>query len=294
MKTEEGKRIKSLPKPNAKDHVEKAEEAKVELSSIKKQLRSIISMQTQRLETALSLNRYWSQHTWKSLFVENPIMQQFAISLIWGEYKEGKLVAMFRYMEDGTFNTIDEEEHELTPDTVIGLIHPLELSEEERELWKEQLEDYEVIQPFPQIVREVFLVAEDEKVTVERFGGIQINGRSLFGKITKYGWNRGSVEDAGVYYSFYKEDTRAGLGAELAFEGAPVGYEEEDDVCLFEIQFYKAGTVSRGSYSYDEVDDARRIVPKQVPERFFSEILYDIKRTTESNLGHDENWRSKR
>lgn len=97
-------------------------------------------------------------------------MQQFAISLIWGEYKEGKLVAMFRYMEDGTFNTIDEEEHELTPDTVIGLIHPLELSEEERELWKEQLEDYEVIQPFPQIVREVFLVAEDEKVTVERFG----------------------------------------------------------------------------------------------------------------------------
>ena len=46
LKTEEGKRIKALPKPNAKDHVEKAEEAKVELSSIKKQLRSIISMQT--------------------------------------------------------------------------------------------------------------------------------------------------------------------------------------------------------------------------------------------------------
>ncbi|PHB15863.1 DUF4132 domain-containing protein [Bacillus pseudomycoides] len=294
LKTEEGKRIKSLPKPNAKDHAEKAEEAKAELSSIKKQLRSIISMQTQRLEMALSLNRYWSQHTWKSLFVENPIMQQFAISLIWGEYKEGKLLAMFRYMEDGTFNTIDEEEHELTQDTVIGLIHPLELSEEERELWKEQLEDYEVIQPFPQIAREVFLAAENEGVTVERFAGIQINGRSLFGKVTKYGWNRGSVEDAGVYYSFYKEDTRTGLGAELAFEGAPVGYEEEDDVCLFEIQFYKAGTVSRGSYSYDEVDDARRIVPKQVPERFFSEILYDIKRTTESNLGRDENWRSKR
>lgn len=75
-----------------------------------------------------------------------------------------------------------------------------------------------------------------------------------------------------MYYSFYKEDTRAGLGAELAFEGAPVGYEEEDDVCLFEIQFYKAGTVSRGSYSYDEVDDARRIVPKQVPERFLAKF----------------------
>ena len=165
-------------------------------------------MQTQRLETALSLNRYWSQNTWQSLFVENPIMQQFAISLIWGEYKEGKLLAMFRYMEDGTFNTIEEEEHELTPDTVIGLIHPLELSEEERELWKEQLDDYEVTQPFPQIDREVFQVEENEEVTVERFAGIEMNGRSLFGKMTKHGWSRGSVQDAGVYYTFYKEDTR--------------------------------------------------------------------------------------
>lgn len=294
LKTGEGKRMKSLPKPNAKDDAEKAEEAKAELSSIKKQLRTMITMQTQRLETALSLNRYWSQNTWQSLFVENPIMQQFAISLIWGEYKEGKLLAMFRYMEDGTFNTIEEEEHELTPDTVIGLIHPLELSEEERELWKEQLEDYEVTQPFPQIDREVFQVNDNEEVTVERFAGIQINGRSLFGKMTKYGWSRGSVQDAGVYYTFYKEDTRAGLGAELAFEGAPVGYEGEEDVCVFEIQFYKAGTVSRGSYDYDEIDHERRVLPKQVSERFFSEILYDIKRATESNLGRDENWRSKR
>ncbi|PGT17722.1 DUF4132 domain-containing protein [Bacillus cereus] len=294
LKTEEGKRLKSLPKPNAKDDAEKAERAKAELSSIKKQLRGMITMQTQRLETALSLNRYWSQNTWQSLFVENPIMQQFAISLIWGEYKEGKLLAMFRYMEDGTFNTIEEEEHELTPDTVIGLIHPLELSEEERELWKEQLDDYEVTQPFPQIDREVFQVEENEEVTVERFAGIEMNGRSLFGKMTKHGWSRGSVQDAGVYYTFYKEDTRAGLGAELAFEGAPVGYEGEEDVCVFEIQFYKAGTVSRGSYDYDEINHEKRVLPKQVSERFFSEILYDIKRATESNLGRDENWRSKR
>ena len=27
--------------------------------------------------------------------------------------------------------------------------------------------------------------------------------------------------------------------------------------------FYKAGTVKRGSYEYDEIDDERRIVPKR-------------------------------
>lgn len=293
LKTAEGKRIKSLPKPNAKDDLEKAELVKAELSAVKKQLRSMVSMQTQRLEMALSLHRYWSQVIWKSLFIENPIMQQFAISLIWGEYQEGKLLATFRYMEDGTFNTIEEEEHELTADTAIGLVHPLELSEEEREAWNQQLEDYEVVQPFPQIARNVFRAEENETMMVERFGGIQLNGRSLLGKMTKYGWSRGSVQDGGFYDTFYKEDSRTGLGAELSFEGAPIGYEE-DDVCLFDIQFYKAGTVKRGSYEYDEIDDARRIAPKRVPERFFSEILYDVSRAAEPSLGFDENWRSKR
>ena len=60
--------------------------------------------------------------------------------------------------------------------------------------------------------RPVFVVEENDKVTVERFGGILLNGRSLFGKMTKLGWIRGSVQDGGVYYTFYKEDTRTGLG----------------------------------------------------------------------------------
>ncbi|EEM28079.1 TPA: MolR family transcriptional regulator [Bacillus thuringiensis] len=82
--------------------------------------------------------------------------------------------------------------------------------------------------------------------------------------------------------------------AELSFSGAPIGYEDEEDVCVFDIQFYKAGTVNRGSYEYDEIDDERRIVPKEVDKRFFSEMLYDVQVATGANLGHNESWRSKR
>ncbi|WP_425266535.1 DUF4132 domain-containing protein [Bacillus proteolyticus] len=294
LETEEGKRMKSLPKPNAKDDVVKAEEAKKELSSLKKEFRSALSMQKQRLETALSLKRYWSYDTWKPVFLENPIMKQFAISLIWGEYTEGKLLKTFRYAEDDTFYSMIGENHELSSGTVIGLIHPLELSEAEKELWKGQLTIAGIVQPFVQIERPVFVVEENDEIAIERFGGILLNGRSLFGKMTKLGWTRGSVQDGGVYYTFYKEDTRTGLGAELSFSGAPIGYEGEEDVCVFEIQFYKADTVNRGSYEYDEIDDERRIVPKQVDKRFFSEVSYDVQLATESNLGHNESWRNKR
>ncbi|MBM6648003.1 MULTISPECIES: DUF4132 domain-containing protein [Bacillus] len=294
LETEEGNRMKSLPKPNAKDDVEKAEEAKKELSTLKKELRSALSMQKQRLEAALSRKRYWSYDSWKSVFLENLIMKQFATSLIWGEYTEGKLLKTFRYAEDDTFYSMIGENHELSSGTVIGFIHPLELSGAKKELWKEQLTNSKIVQPFLQIERPVFVVEENDEIAVERFGGILLNGRSLFGKMTKLGWTRGSVQDGGVYYTFYKEDTRTGVGAELSFSGAPIGYEGEEDVCVFEIQFYKAGTVNRGSYEYDEIDDERRIVPKRVDKRFFSEMLYDVQLATDSNLGHNESWRSGR
>ncbi|MGN5651415.1 DUF4132 domain-containing protein [Bacillus sp. Brlt_9] len=294
LETEEGSRVKSLPKPNAKDDIEKAELAKKELAALKKELRNALSIQKQRLEAALSLKRYWSYETWKLVFLENPIMKQFSTSLIWGEYAEGKLLKMFRNAEDGTFYSIIGEKHETSSGTVIGLIHPLELSGAEKGMWKEQLENSKIVQPFLQVERPVFVVEENDKVTVERFGGILLNGRSLFGKMTKLGWIRGSVQDGGVYYTFYKEDTRTGLGAQLSFSGAPIGYEDEEDVCVFEIQFYKAGTVNRGSYEYDEIDDERRIVPKQVDKRFFSERLYEVQLATDSNLGHNESWRNKR
>ncbi len=104
--------MKSLPKPNAKDDIEKAELAKKGLSTLKKELRSALSMQKQRLEAALSRKRYWSYDSWKSVFLENPIMKQFVNSLIWGEYTEGKLLKMFRYAEDGTFYSMIGENHE--------------------------------------------------------------------------------------------------------------------------------------------------------------------------------------
>lgn len=52
--------------------------------------------------------------------------------------------------------------------------------------------------------------------------------------------------------------------------------------------------MNRGSYEYDEIDDERRIVPKEVDKRFFSEMLYDVQVATDSNLGHNESWRSER
>lgn len=287
-----GKVIKTLPKSNKSDDELKAKEAANEFKILKKQMKTIVSAQSLRLEMALAVNRLWKKKDWEKLFVENPIMHNFSLGLVWGVYEDGELKDTFRYMEDGSFNTVDEEEYELLEDSLIGLVHPLEMETEILEGWKQQFEDYEIVQPFPQLQREVYSVTEEENdmKNIERFAGTKINGLSIVGKLTKMGWYRGSVQDAGCYYQFYKEDEKIGMGTELQFDYLGVGYEDEETT-IYELTFYKANTVERGSYVYDEVTDENTIVPVKVPKRFFSEILYDVDRALEAKTGFAANWK---
>ena len=220
---------------------------------MKKPRKTTVSSQKARLEYALSVKREWSVDAWKALFVKNPLMHQFAIGLVWGVYEGGKLVQSFRYMEDGSFNTQDEEEYELPKEARISLVHPMELSDEEKAAWKEQLADYEITQPIDQLDRAVYYMTEEEadKKGLERFGGYIINDLSLNGKLTGLGWYRGSVQDAGGFDTYYREDEEAGIGVELHFSGTYVGGLGED-VTIYDVRFYKAGTVARGSDVYDE------------------------------------------
>jgi hypothetical protein len=292
---ENEKKIKNLPAPGKKDDTVKAQAALEEFKLMKKQMKTTVSNQKLRLEAALSVERKWDTASWKGLFVKNPIMHQFAIGLIWGFYEEGVLKDTFRYMEDGSFNTEDEEEYELQEAGFIGLIHPIELSEESLTMWEEQLADYEIVQPIEQLKRKIYPITEAEKEQkyLERFGGRILNGLSLSGKLLDMGWYRGSVQDAGGFYTFYREDIALDLGVELHFSGSFVGYDSED-ITMYEARFYKAGTIKRGSYIYDEVKDEAAILLSKVPARYFSEIIYQLEKATASSKEINENWRDKR
>lgn len=292
---EDGKVLKNLPSIGKNDDEELASKARQEFKMLKKQLKTLVNTQTQRLDNVFSINRKWTIEKWTKLFVDNYIMHRFAEGLIWGIYEGDKLIQSFRYMEDGTFNTVDEEEYSLGKDEKIGLVHPLELSKEGLQKWKEQLEDYEIIQPVEQVQRKIFTLTEEEKdmSAIERFGGIKLEDSSLLRQMLKLGWYKGSIVDGGGFSEFYKEDLRSSVAAELHFSGMYVsgGYE---DVTVEEIIFYKTGTVCRGSYIYDFISKENLIKPSELPARFLSEILYDVYRATESNLGFDEKWKKRK
>ncbi len=272
------KKLKNLPKPGAKDDAEIAEASSKAFKEMKKQMKTVIAAQKQRLEYVLMCHRTWTAQGWQELFVKNPVMHCFAIGLIWGTYDEnGNLLDTFRYMEDGTFNTADEDEYELPEQAVIGLVHPIELTEDVLSAWMEQLADYEITQPFAQLARPVHRLEESERSAVEVtcFAGMTMTNVALLGRMTKFGWDKGTPQDAGFFYEFTRSDAvrrekdetgnmrNVGHGAELIFSGMCAAYYETDDVTIEKVQFFRLG-------------DAKPIALGEVNARYFSEIMMQL------------------
>lgn len=281
---ETGKRLKNMPAPGVRDRAETAAGAYEDFKEMKKQLKTIAVGQRRRMERALATERLWSACAWRQLFVCNPVMHRFAMGLIWGVYEEHRLARSFRYMEDGSFNTEREEEYVLPEQGQIGLVHPLELSGESLEAWKSQLEDYEITQPIEQLSRTVYSLTSEEQegTSLERFAGRVLNDLSLGSRLTALGWQRGPVGGGGRYFTYYREEPLPGLGAELHFSGSIVGNGAAggQDVTVGDVRFYRVGTVDRGPDSYDQAAGGRQLSLKNIPRRFFSEIVRQIDRAT--------------
>ncbi len=82
-------------------------------------------------------------------------------------------------------------------DAVIGVVHPLTLGDA-LPVWAEVFADYEILQPFPQVGREIFRLGEAEATAVEftRFKDVKLPTGRLLG-LEKHGWRRGDPQDGG-------------------------------------------------------------------------------------------------
>ncbi|MFB4314258.1 DUF4132 domain-containing protein [Actinomadura sp. 21ATH] len=203
---EDGKRRKALPKPGAKDDPELAPAAYQRFADLKKDVRAVAADQVRRLETAMVGRRRWTPGEFRSLFVDHPLIWHVARRLVWiaEEGGDGGTVTAFRVAEDRTFAGADDDEVALPEDrgdTRIGIAHPLDLAGlgEGAAAWSEVLADYEILQPFPQLGREVHTLTAEERAAgrLERFEQITVPVHSVLGLVRR-GWERGTPLDAGA------------------------------------------------------------------------------------------------
>lgn len=266
---EKQKIIKSLPAPNSKDDKVEADRAKKECTTLKKEIKTLIQNQKIRLQKVLLNGRKWTYNNFKTVFVENPIMNIFALKLIWGAYDENNnLIQSFRYMEDGTFNTVDEEEYSLPENSLITLVHPSELDADTIEKWKTQLSDYEISQPIEQLNFKYEEIKEEDikEDKIHSLDSKTIKAGVLMSLATKYDMARGEAMDGGTFCEYILKDTYLNISVHLSFDYMYFGMDGNEDINFGDIEFC-------------EITDGIEtlINPLKVEKRFASSIYSIVK-----------------
>jgi len=206
VKTATGERLADLPKPNKSDDAAKAKLAVEAWKLLKQDARQVAATQIFRLEKAMCAERRWDAPTFRTFLVEHPLVRHLTCRLVWGTYDEnGELLATFRVAEDGTFATVEDRPFELPADARVGLPHVLRLAADVVGAWGERFGEYELLPPFPQLSREVYLPTPEEvdSTAIGRVEGLTVPTSRVIGLLGR-GWTKGAPQDAGWIWEWLK------------------------------------------------------------------------------------------
>ena len=157
---QDGERVRAIPRPSRTDDAEKAAAAVERWKGLKGDARTLVSQLRRRLEAAMVQRRTWTTRAFQSLMLGHPLLSLLSRRLVWGQ-SDGSRWQVFRIAEDGSLADSDDRHFEIPDQARLGLPHALEIPERER--WAEILADYHVLQPFPQVGRELYTALPEEQ-----------------------------------------------------------------------------------------------------------------------------------
>ncbi|GAA2741976.1 DUF4132 domain-containing protein [Kitasatospora cinereorecta] len=194
----DGARRKDLPAPGARDDAEKAPAERKRFAALKKDVRTVAGDQIRRLEDAMVGQRSWTAEEFDQLFVGHPLLWHLVRRLVWLAEADGVTTA-FRVAEDRTLADVEDEVFELPEGATVRLAHPLLLGDD-LAAWSEVFADYEILQPFRQLGRQVYAPTDEERAghRLTRFENGPLLPTARLVGMERRGWQRGEPQDAGV------------------------------------------------------------------------------------------------
>lgn len=203
---EDGSRLKALPKPGARDDADRAAAATARFKDLRKQAKALGADQVRRLERAMATERRFTVEELVDVFVDHPLRWHVTRRLVWATFAAEEpgatCTGSFRVDEDRTLVDVDDQPVTLAADAVVGVAHPLHLGADAAR-WGDVLVDYELLQPFAQLGREVHALPPElvAASSVDDAVGQTIESTRLLG-LERRGWPRPSTEDGGMMWSW--------------------------------------------------------------------------------------------
>jgi len=256
---EENKIRKSVPANTPK-------ELKAEFKEIEKEIKEIVKSQNSRLEKYMLEERRWSATDWYNMVFMNPIMFIYTLKLIWGIFDKHKmLIDLFYCSEDSSLLNFMDEEITLEDDQFIGIVHPIHLSKEQKEVWHDKVFEMGMQTCIPVFERNVYILDDNEKEEnhSKMFYGMNVPQGADFVNsfLVKKNWLKTTGDGGRSEFSkWYKEE----LMAYANIDGPVAIYlGGEMPATVYEISFYRN-------------DRKKELKLEDVPLLFFSEVMSDI------------------
>jgi len=282
----EGKKITALPEPRQDDDEAQAKDAKKALSAAKKELKSIVDLQSDRLYEALCTARDWPAADWNDYLLQHPVLRHLVQRLVWLAALPDGSTQAFRPLDDGSLTDVNDDPVELAADARVRLAHDSLLSTQQVGAWQQHLADYAVKPLFQQFGKGSYTLPADkaDASQVLDFQGHLLEAFALRGRATKLGYTRGGTEDGGWFYTYEKRFATLGLVAVIEFSGNGLP-EENRTVALHHLSFAATGAADRWSRAAQPLS--------KVPKVLLSECYDDLRLIASEGSGFDPEWEKK-
>ncbi len=275
-----GKSIKSLPAAKTDEDPDLIKDARSDLAAAKKDLKSVLTLQPDRLQMAMAIQRTWSPDDFERYLLNHPVMMRLATRLVWLATTPNDVIG-FRPLTDGSLITVDDEDLTLDPSWSVHLAHEQLLDPDGARRWQQHFADYEVAPLFAQFGRPGLIPENGQRVVADLVGFMHDDG-SLRSQMNRYGWQMGTALDAGIVYEIVKDIPSEGITAGIEILGGiPAGaYDVGTWACAIG-EFYFV----RSNAPYIRSENA--IPLADVPPILLTELYAEVQAIANAGTGFD-------
>lgn len=294
----DGKVLKTAPK-SVTDNF--AEEAK-ELKTAAKDIQRMLPAQRQRLDNLYLQQRRWDFAKWKQYYLDHPLMGYLVRRLIW-TFSNDKNVVLGIFHDDQLVDVQGKTLANIQDNTQVTLWHPIESDVNDIKAWREWLENHEVIQPFKQAHREIYLLTDAERTTnvySNRFAAHLIKQHQFNALTVQRGWKYAlqGCWDA-PKDSARLELPKWGLWAEFWVDGVGAYGENTSEAGVYhyiatdQVRFYtRSATLNPNNVQWSSTNTQEGPTPlADIPPLVLSEVFRDIDLFVGvCSVGNDAEW----
>jgi hypothetical protein len=278
------KPIKSIPAAVKQEH---AAELK-ELQTVVKDISSMVPAQRERLDTLFLSQKQWPLNIWRERFLDHPLVGTLARRLIWTFTIKDR--AIDGIWHNGALVGANSKPLNLKDEAIVSLWHPISQSMEEVIAWRDWLERREVVQPFKQAHREVYLLTDAERRTrtySNRFASHVLRQHQFHALCAARGWkNKLRMLVDAEYPPAHRLLPAWRLRAEYWIEGVGDDYGRDTNEAG---AFLYLTTDQVRFYALAETDEPLPL--ETIPPLVFSEVLHDVDLFVGvASVGNDPNW----